>query len=171
MNHSSSEQSPSDSNTDGEGVEDQNNHPTNEISTSFQELCEQHTNHFCKSNTKILASRCGQKTCLSMSLILATVAPIIEQLNDVSNAVEKVNNVADENVQQIVAEVGQQNDHSIDIQALLPKQTPLPTTSLVQVKKCRRKLGTILLNTIFRIEILFVDFHFPYDIRRCKIPY
>jgi hypothetical protein len=86
MAHSSSELSVSDHTPDVECSQPQIVHPTNEIETSFEELCDQQTDHTRKSNTEILASRCQQKTYLSMLFILATKIQAVKTLIDDSKA-------------------------------------------------------------------------------------
>jgi hypothetical protein len=68
-----------DSNTNAKCI--QPNLPsTNEIQTSFEELCDQQPTCFRKCDMRILASRDDLITCLGVLLILATETQDVEQL-------------------------------------------------------------------------------------------
>jgi hypothetical protein len=90
MNHSPSEQSPSDRSTDAGCSQSQVIDLEDGIQTSFAALCDLQTDHLRKLNTKILASRCEEEMPLSMLLILVTETQVVKELAENSKTDDAV---------------------------------------------------------------------------------
>jgi hypothetical protein len=71
-------------------------------------------------------------------------------LSELDTALQQVADLADEQLEQVVADVGQQNNSNINHQTLLIKPGTSSKISSSKAKRSKRK-GMILLNSIFRI--------------------